>query len=257
MQMLSRQTQLSLFPTSSGRVHLANAPALLLLACSGTKLDRQARAIDLYQGVMYEFYREHLRREARPNVLILSARHGFLDPHAVIDPYDQRMTAPRADAMLADLPAFAGSANWPAQVGKVLLAGGKEYRRVMRAALARQYNTTLLAIQETTGGIGMQRSQLGAFLDGLAPRFNEPMGHHPNGTPLYRRYGWIEAGAVTGLIYRAAPYMPAVKARVLALFQGPSGPTADVEVEEIIRGRTSIGPRWVGAADLHPLQEAA
>lgn len=257
MQMLSRQTQLSLFPTSSGRVHLANAPALLLLACSGTKLDRQARAIDLYQGVMYESYREHLRREARPNVLILSARHGFLDPLAVIDPYDQRMTAQRADAMLADLPAFVRSANWPAQVGKVLLAGGKEYRRVMRAALARQYNTTLPAIQETTGGIGMQRSQLGAFLDGLAPRFNEPMGHHPNGTPLYRRYGWIEAGAVTGLIYRAAPYLPAVKVRVLALFQGPSGPTADVEVEEIIRGRTSIGPRWVGVADLHPLQEAA
>ncbi|MGY2491951.1 hypothetical protein [Cupriavidus sp. CP313] len=123
----------------------------------------------------------------------------------------------------------------------------------MRAALAGQYNTTLPAIQETTGGIGMQRSQLGAFLDGLAPRFNEPMGHHPNGTPLYRCYGWIEAGAVTSLIYRAAPYLPAVKARVLALFQGPSGPPADVEVEEIIRGRTTIGSRWVGVADLHPL----
>ncbi|WP_231881549.1 hypothetical protein [Cupriavidus necator] len=144
-----------------------------------------------------------------------------------------------------------------AQVGKVLLAGGKQYRRVMRAALARQYNTTLPAVQETTGGIGMQRSQLGAFLDGLAPMFNEPMGHHPNGTPLYRRYGWIEAGAVTHLIYRAAPYLPTLQARVLALFQGPSGPTADVEVEERFRGGTRIGSRWVGVADLHPLQEAA
>lgn len=233
--MLSRQTQLSLFPTSSGRIHLASAPALLLLACSGTKLDRQARAIDLYQGVMYESYRAHLRRDAKPNVLILSARHGFLDPHEVIDPYDQRMTAQRADAMLADLPAFAGSANWPAQIGKVLLAGGKEYRRVMRAALARRYGVVPPWLQETVGGIGMQRSQLGAFLDGLVPAFGDRIGQHPNGTSLYRRYDWIEAGAIATLRYRAAPALPARPARVLSLFDGPSGPTADVEVEEIVR----------------------
>lgn len=257
MHMLTCHSQLSLFSSLLGRESATTGPALLLLACSGTKLDRPAPAMDLYQGVMYESYRAHVRPEASPNVLILSARHGFIDPRDVIAPYDQRMTAERADEILADLPAFAASTDWPTQVGEVLLAGGKEYRRVMRAALVRQYNALPLTVHETTGGIGMQRSQLGAFLDSIAPVLTEPMGHHPNGTPLFRRYGWLEVGAVTSLVYRAVPGLPPIKARVLALFDGPSGPTADVEVEETLRGRIKTTPRWVGVADLHPLQADA
>ncbi|WP_342394121.1 DUF6884 domain-containing protein [Cupriavidus pinatubonensis] len=101
--MLSTPSQLSLFPNSLERTDLTNFPALLLLACSGTKLDRPARAIDLYQGVMYRSYRAHLRSDAAPHVLILSARHGFLDPHTAIAPYDECMTPQRAEQMLADL----------------------------------------------------------------------------------------------------------------------------------------------------------
>ncbi|AAP85947.1 hypothetical protein PHG195 (plasmid) [Cupriavidus necator H16] len=122
----------------------------------------------------------------------------------------------------------------------------------MRAALARRYGVVPQLLQETEGGIGMRRSQFGAFLDGLAPAFGDRIGQHPNGTPLYRRYGGIEAGAIASLTYRAAPYLPARRARVLSLFNGPSGPTADVEVEEVIRGRTKICARWVSVADLHP-----
>lgn len=51
----------------------------------------------------------------------------------------------------------------------------------------------------------MQRSQLGAFLDGLAPAFSGQIGQHANDTPVYRRYGWIKAGAMTSLRYRAMP----------------------------------------------------
>ncbi|WP_035878752.1 hypothetical protein [Cupriavidus sp. amp6] len=140
-----------------------------------------------------------------------------------------------------------------------MLAGGAEYRRVMRAALARRYGPQLPPLQETTGGIGMRRSQLGAFLDGLKPAFRGQIGQQANGTPLYRRYDWIEAGTIIGVTYRATPYRPALKARVLALFEGPNGPTADVEVEEIVRGRPKISAHWVGVKNLHPLslQEAA
>lgn len=250
--MLSRQTQLSLFPTSSGRVHLANEPALLLLACSGTKLDRPACAIDLYQGVMYQSYRAHLHSIAAPYVLILSARHGFLDPHTEIAPYDQRMTPQRAEQMLAHLPAYLRRVAWPPRLGKVMLAGGLQYRRVMRAALARRYGLVPPWLEETEGGIGMQRSQLGAFLDGLVPAFGDRIGQHPNGTPLYRRYGWIEAGATVNVVYRAAPYLPVRKAQVLALFEGPSGPTADVVVEEVLGGRTKTCPRWIAVSNLRP-----
>lgn len=59
---------------------------------------------------------------------------------------------------------------------------------------------------------------------------------------------------MTSLHYRAAPGRPALIARVLAVFDGPSGQTADVEVDEVVRGRTRVGTRWVSLADLHPME---
>ncbi|CAG9183730.1 DUF6884 domain-containing protein [Cupriavidus pinatubonensis] len=261
--MPSTAAQLTLLATAQDEVGRAStpAPALLLLACSGTKLDHPAPAIELYRGVMYQSYRAHVRHDAAPHVLILSAKHGFLDPHAEIAPYDERMTSQRGEQMLTNLPAYPGQTDWPSRIGKVMLAGGQQYRRVMRAALVRRYGEMPPFIRETEGGIGMQRSQLGAFLDGLALSLSEPFGQYPNGTPLFRRYAWIETGALTSLVYRAVPDRPALKARVLALFEGPSGPTADVEVEEMIRGRPKISARWVRVSvkDLQPLttREAA
>ncbi|WP_020207031.1 hypothetical protein [Cupriavidus sp. WS] len=47
-------------------------PPLLLLACSATKLDHAAPAIELYRGVMYETFKVH-RCPATPlRVIILS-----------------------------------------------------------------------------------------------------------------------------------------------------------------------------------------
>lgn len=73
--------QLPLFSTTAEDAG-AKAPALVLMACSASKLARPAAAIDLYQGVMYQSYRVHVRDNARPSVIILSARHGFIDPLA-------------------------------------------------------------------------------------------------------------------------------------------------------------------------------
>jgi len=60
----------------------------------------------------------------------------------------------------------------------------------------------------------------------------------------------IKAGTIATLRYRAAPALPARQARVLSVFNGPGGPTADVEVEEIARGRAKICRRWVSVANL-------
>ena len=87
------------------------------------------------------------------------------------------------------------------------------------------------------------------------PAFRDQIGQQANGTPLYRAYGWIEAGALATLLYRAAPALPSRQARVLSVFKGPSGPTTDVEVEEFVRGRAKICQRWVSVRDLHPSAE--
>ncbi|HDR8929193.1 TPA: hypothetical protein QDA78_005657 [Burkholderia vietnamiensis] len=142
---------------------------LVLMACSATKASTAAPAIDLYQGVMYSTFRANVP-VTRPAVLILSAKHGFIEADRVIEPYEQRMTEARADEMLAYLPAF-DTVAWPWHAKTIMLAGGKTYRRVMRAAIARRMRLgsidTHVTLRETAGGIGYQRAQLGAYLRGM------------------------------------------------------------------------------------------
>lgn len=144
---------------------------LIIMACSATKGATPAPALDLYQGVMYSSFRAN-EPATRPAVIILSAKHGFIEADRVIEPYEQRMTEARADEMLAELQAFDAIA-WPAGVRSIFLAGGKTYRRVMRAAIDRRMHGRSLqlgeiaadvTIEEAAGGIGYQRAQLGAYL---------------------------------------------------------------------------------------------
>ncbi|EKQ7213296.1 DUF6884 domain-containing protein [Citrobacter meridianamericanus] len=143
--------------------------SLILMSCSATKGRAVAPAIDLYQGVMYSTFRSNAP-ETWPAVVILSARHGFIDANRIIEPYEQRMTEARADEMIGELPGF-DSIAWPAGVRSILLAGGKTYQRVMRAAIERRIKLGLLdadiIIEQTSGGIGYQRAQLGAYLRNL------------------------------------------------------------------------------------------
>lgn len=144
--------------------------SLILMSCSATKGRAAAPAIDLYQGVMYSTFRSNAPK-TRPAVVILSARHGFIDANRIIEPYEQRMTAERACEMVAELSAF-DPIEWPSGVRSILLAGGKNYQKVMWAAIERRIKLGLLdaniIIDQTSGGIGYQRAQLGAYLRNLA-----------------------------------------------------------------------------------------
>lgn len=144
--------------------------SLILMSCSATKGRATAPTIDLYQGVMYSTFRANAP-VIWPAVVILSARHGFIDANSIIEPYEQRMTAARAGEMVAELSAF-DSIEWPSGVRSILLAGGKNYQKVMWAAIERRIKLGLLdaniIIDQTSGGIGYQRAQLGAYLRNLA-----------------------------------------------------------------------------------------
>ncbi|WP_193373227.1 hypothetical protein [Burkholderia gladioli] len=66
--------------------------------------------------------------------------------------------------------AFPISSSWPTGARTILLAGGKNYRRVMRAALERQAERGIgpagASVAETSGSLGYQRQLLSAFLRG-------------------------------------------------------------------------------------------
>lgn len=143
---------------------------LVIMACSATKGREAAPAMDLYKGVMYSTFRANVPPK-RPVVVILSAKHGFIESGRLIAPYEQRMTETRAGEMVAELSAF-DSIEWPSGVRSILLAGGKTYQKVMWAAIERRIKLGLLdaniIIDQTSGGIGYQRAQLGAYLRNLA-----------------------------------------------------------------------------------------
>ncbi|MGN5480236.1 DUF6884 domain-containing protein (plasmid) [Cupriavidus basilensis] len=157
-------------------------------------------------------------------MVILSAKHGFVAPDDTLDPYDLRMTTARADELLARLDQSITQVAWPRRASRVLLAGGQTYRRVMRAAIG-LVGAPHLPIEEVCGGIGYQRSQLANFLaEQGRPALADQIGSHPNGQPLYRRYGVYAVGDSV-LFNDPGPGRLALKRAVLReLFDGPAGP---------------------------------
>ncbi|WP_029310257.1 DUF6884 domain-containing protein [Cupriavidus metallidurans] len=242
--------QLAFFPHNTKVEFDPAAAALIVLACSGKKAAVRSPALHLYQGVMYQTYRAHTPcGTAAPAMVILSAKHGFVAPDDTLDPYDLQMTTARADEILKRLNQSVMQVAWPFRASRVLLAGGQTYRRVMRAAI-RLVGAGRLPIEEVSGGIGNQRSQLARFLAGMAPQFVEQIGSHPNGNPVFRRYGPFEVGAEVELQYRVIPGSTTTPAHVLALFPGPIGPTAEVEIACDVKGRMRGSTRWVSVTDL-------
>ncbi|MGO4333034.1 hypothetical protein AB4Z48_35030 [Cupriavidus sp. 2TAF22] len=207
---------------------------------------------------MYETFRAHVRADAQPQVIILSAQHGFIQPDAEIVLYDARMTAGLAKTMLSDLSTAMADAAWPDQLGPVFLAGGMHYRRVMRAAVERWARKvgagSAPTIMETSGGIGMQRSQLGQYLDSLANELTEEIGRFPNGVPYFRRAGPFTVGERVIHVYRHLPGIVPGWATIRTLFQGPSGLTAEADVEEGTGNRAHIVSRWIALNSLQPNQ---
>jgi len=58
---------------------------LYLIACSARKLDKPAKARDLYKGQAFTLA---TKAAAGADVLILSAKHGAIEPDSIIDPYN-------------------------------------------------------------------------------------------------------------------------------------------------------------------------
>ncbi|MFP3756234.1 hypothetical protein SB751_20270 [Cupriavidus sp. SIMBA_020] len=241
--------QLDLFPRNTAIAFDPSVAPLLLLACSGRKAECRAPALQLYQGVMYQTLRVHVRAEAKPEVVILSARHGFIAPDEALEPYDQRMSAARADELLAAMHRGITQVSWPRRAGGVFMVGGREYRRVMRAAL-RLVGASDLPIQEVCGGIGHHRAQLAHFLDRQRPAFQDQIGSHPNGRPLFRRYGSVSVG--DRVVFTEAGPRPPKCAVLTELFVGPAGPTASADVEDIVAGRPKVVSRWISLAGVRP-----
>lgn len=237
---------------------------LILMACSGTKLDHAAPAQDLYQGVMWQSLRANAPGGQLPHVVVLSALYGFVSGSQVIEPYDKLLTPVRSRELEFDLAQFVSSVAWPEDVTRILVAGGGLYRYLMRRMIGELIGAGKLSanleISEVSGGIGMQRSQVGQFVRDPASLPVTLAGYHPNGTPLLREAWGLSVGErvrTTGpFVGKAGPKF----ARVEELFMGPSGPTASLEFEDDrpplangkARPESASRGAWVGVSMLAP-----
>lgn len=137
-----------------------------VVPCGGAKLTHPAPARDLYVGQHFRHALTNVQRladldeaEGRgpARVLILSARHGLVEPETMLSPYDQRMDAPGAITVAAlTAQALALGIDWGAQVYAVL---PKPYLARLDQAL-RELDVYVQDIYEGTRSIGEQRRVL-------------------------------------------------------------------------------------------------
>ena len=66
---------------------------LIIVSCSKEKLetDEQVPALQLYQGALVPYLREHLDEAYHSRIRILSAEHGLLRPDTRIRTYDRKL----------------------------------------------------------------------------------------------------------------------------------------------------------------------
>jgi hypothetical protein len=157
---------------------------LLLMPCSDMKCETPAAAKDLYKGVFYQTYNRQVKPGAEPQMMILSAKHGFVTPKQMLEPYNQKMTPQQAQEMVNTVKKSLEAVEWPTGIEEVMLVGGKHYQRVMNAAVeelkAQGKIPEDVVIRATKGEIGQQRQQLGEYLRGL-PEGEAPQGFAKGG----------------------------------------------------------------------------
>lgn len=78
--------------------------SLLIQSCSATKepADAPVPAIDLYDGYFFKIIKKALRADQfQPglDIIIISAKHGVVEPEEKIGYYDQRMDTERAEEL--------------------------------------------------------------------------------------------------------------------------------------------------------------
>ena len=151
-----------------------NLPAdkrLVLMPCSSMKGPGRAKASDLYKGVFFQTFNGNVKEGGKPNVVILSAKHGFLSPDDEIDPYDEKLDKAKTEDFVQNLNRIISDKIDLSGIEDVLIVGGKDYQRVMKAYVQKLINDGVVSkdasINATSGEIGEQRSQLGKYLQSI------------------------------------------------------------------------------------------
>lgn len=146
---------------------------LLLTSCSQRKNQSPGLlpAMDRYDGPTYRTLRKFCTDGIPPaplDVVIISAKHGLLQCKQLIENYDQRITAVRADELRPKVQAklkglIENKRECPFSLGaydQVFINLGKTYRQTLEG-----FHWGLISTLEASGGIGQKNAQMKAWLE--------------------------------------------------------------------------------------------
>ncbi|MDK9793697.1 DUF6884 domain-containing protein [Vibrio sp. D431a] len=182
---------------------------LLIIGCSDAKLDKAAKAFDLYQGGIFKMLRSNLENPLEHfSVLILSAEHGLIDADTVIEPYNTRMCSRKktnevakfaeehGKAALKKIRSFSGAR-------KLFVALTNDYLEAFNTILGTRKETILNSFQSTYiseghQGIGDLRGRLARIIKNVVAEteFNPVL--FRSGVANFSELGYVAAGCDIG-----------------------------------------------------------
>lgn len=112
------------------------APAIVLVSCGKTKLSHAAPACELYTGSLFRAARRLVERSELP-WWILSAKHGLVEPSAVLEPYDQRLPAAKREREAWGQRVWSDIRRRCPQSVPVVVLAGQDYLRPLISTWAR------------------------------------------------------------------------------------------------------------------------
>lgn len=133
-----------------------SAAELIVIPCGARKLDRPARAADMYVGSYHRACRRAAQALRPDRLLILSARYGLLGLDDLIEPYDTPHGA--AAAVSADVVREQAERRGIAHLDPVVVLGGARH-----VALAKAAWPHALTPLSGTRGMGEQVARLAAM----------------------------------------------------------------------------------------------
>ena len=106
--------------------------SLLVQSCSATKQDvnNPVKALDLYDGYFFRIIKKAMRAgrfQSGFDIVIISAKHGIVEPDDEIGYYDQRMNSKRAKELNADVIDAIAEKVTENRYDKVWINLGKDY----------------------------------------------------------------------------------------------------------------------------------
>jgi hypothetical protein len=133
---------------------------IVIVACGAKKIDREARARDLYVGSYFKACLAYALTLAKAkDVFIISAKYGLVGLNDVIEPYDKKLGAPFSvtEFSLTDQAELLGLLT-----KKVKVIGGRRYVGLCRKV----WRKGLVAPLEGKGGLGKQIQWMRRQTDG-------------------------------------------------------------------------------------------